>query len=149
VRPPERRSILSRCAVAGSLALAGCDPAPPARAAVPRCEQYRAAEAKRSWDGRSGHVLFHNASARPVAVSLYHPDGGGAVELTIPVGPDARDTLREAGVVVLGNDWGIRVDGGCVELVGRVAAWRDGEFAVTWTGAELRAGVAAAGQRER
>ena len=107
------------------------------------CRVYRPQVAKRTFDGRVGAVLVLNAAARPVAIRVFHPDGSGDVERQWSVGAgqllalDGDDGVRLA----LGNDWGIRTEGSCVRTLGEAAAWSPGEFALTWTGDSLRAGI--------
>ena len=121
--------LLAACAAGGE----GEDP----------CRVYRPQVAKRTYDGRAGAVLVHNASGRPVEVRIYHPDGTGGVELRRTVG--AKRLLAVSGEdgarLTLGNDWGIAAGGSCVRTLGQAAAWSPGEFALTFTGDSLRPGL--------
>jgi hypothetical protein len=109
----------------------------------PPCGVYRPALAKRTFDGRVGAALVHNAGRRTVEVRVYHPDGIGDVERRWRV--EAGRLLALSGDdgarLVLGNDWGVQVDGGCVRTLGEAAQWRFGDFALTWTGDSLRGGI--------
>jgi hypothetical protein len=107
------------------------------------CRVYRPQLAKRTFDGRVGAALVFNAGARPVEVRVYHPDGAGDVERRWRVSAGRLLALSgDDGVrLSLGNDWGVQVDDGCVRTLGQSAAWRPGEFALTWTGDSLRAGI--------
>jgi hypothetical protein len=120
-----RRSLL--CALLGApLVALACRP----RAAD--CPPYDPAAAKRTFDGRVGRIVFSNRARRAVTVSVYHPDGDSAApEETWRVEAGA---TRELGGG-FGNDWGVRVDSGCVPTVGSVAEWDRSTFRLAWDGA--------------
>ena len=128
------------------LGLAGLGAGCAADEGLAPCRVYRPSLAKRTFDGRVGAVLVHNAAASQAEVRVFHPDGTGDVERRWSVGAgkllalDGDDGVR----LSLGNDWGIQVEGSCVRTLGEAAAWSRGEFALTWSGDSLRAGIAPA-----
>jgi hypothetical protein len=91
------------------------------------CTPYDPVEAKATFDGRVGTVVVENATNRAVDVELYHPDGSGGVEVSEVAGPGA--TELGAGI---GNDWGIRIDDGCVATVGEASTWDGDRFVIRW-----------------
>jgi hypothetical protein len=60
------------------------------------CQVYWPHLAKRTYDGRVGAVLLHNASPRQAEVKVYHPDGTGDVELRRRVAPGSVLVLEGA-----------------------------------------------------
>jgi hypothetical protein len=112
---------------------------------VTACQVYRPHVAKRTFDGRVGAVLLHNAASREAEVKVYHPDGRGDAELRRRIAPGSLLVLEgsDGTRLALGNDWGIQVDRSCVVTLGEAAAWTPGEFSLRWDGDSLRPGVGA------
>ena len=107
------------------------------------CAVYRPHLAKGTFDGRVGAVLVYNGGGGATEVRVYHPDGVGDVERRWSVAPGRLLPLTgdDGARLALGNDWGIRIGDGCVRTLGDAAAWRAAEFAITWTGDSMRAGI--------
>lgn len=112
----------------------------PTRSVSSACQVYRPHLAKRTFDGRAGAVLLHNATSRRVEVKVYHPDGVGDVELRRHLAPGSVLALAgdDGERLSLGNDWGIQVDESCVATLGEAAAWGTGEFSLRWDGHRLQ-----------
>lgn len=85
--------------------------------------------AKATFDGRVGAVEIQNDSSVPVRVELFHPDGTGEVEVTTTADPGL--TRIDGG---FGNDWGIRIAGGCIETLGQAGDWSGEAFVIAWLG---------------
>lgn len=100
------------------------------------CEVFRPRLASPLVDGRSGRLAIRNLSRHWIAVNLFSPSDTGAVTLSRRAAPGARVIPAGAdGVPVLvGADWGVQVDGGCVRTLGDAAEWSAGAFQLTWRG---------------
>ncbi|XGW00847.1 MAG: hypothetical protein ACAF41_33255 (plasmid) [Leptolyngbya sp. BL-A-14] len=70
---------------------------------------------------RTGAVLIHNDTGKPMSFTLYHPDSG-LPNGTWTINPNGNTWLPTSNYYV-GDDWGIQMGNGCIYYINETATY--------------------------